>query len=93
MAETTVQANNAAVGYLGRRKMPVESRAQNAAMHAAKEGRSTLGIPKKVGAKFVKESRGLKIKKLPAHVRKAVRHAKRRGLISEAAAKKHLGEE
>jgi hypothetical protein len=30
------------------------SQAQRAAMHAAAEGHSTLGIPKKVGAEFVK---------------------------------------
>ena len=33
--------------------MPIVSRAQNAAMHAAAAGKSTLGIPKKVGAEFV----------------------------------------
>ena len=33
--------------------MPLVSKAQTRAMHAAKEGRSTLGIPKSVGADFV----------------------------------------
>lgn len=33
--------------------MPLVSRAQTRAMYAAKEGHSTLGIPKKVGADFV----------------------------------------
>ena len=33
--------------------MPIESKAQRRAMYAAKEGHSTLGIPKKVGADFV----------------------------------------
>ncbi len=46
--------------------MPVVSKAQNAAMHAAAEGRSTLGIPKKVGADFVAARHGMNVKKLPA---------------------------
>jgi hypothetical protein len=33
--------------------MPVVSEAQRRAMYAAKEGHSTLGIPKKVGAEFI----------------------------------------
>jgi hypothetical protein len=58
--------------------MPVLSKAQNAAMHAAEEGRSTLGIPQSVGAKFVADSAGTKVGKLPDHVtpkRKAVAQA------------------
>ncbi len=50
--------------------MPVESKAQNRAMWAAKEGHSTLGIPQSVGAEFVKASEGMKVKKLPEHVGK-----------------------
>jgi hypothetical protein len=33
--------------------MPIQSKAQNRAMRAAAEGRSTLGIPKSVGREFV----------------------------------------
>jgi hypothetical protein len=33
--------------------MPVVSEAQRRAMYAAKEGKSTLGIPKSVGADFI----------------------------------------
>ena len=33
--------------------MPIVSEAQRRAMFAAKEGKSTLGIPQKVGAEFV----------------------------------------
>ena len=33
--------------------MPMLSKAQNAAMHAAASGNSTLGIPKRVGQEFV----------------------------------------
>jgi hypothetical protein len=43
--------------------MPIVSEAQRRAMYAAKEGHSTLGIPKKVGADFV--AAGPAKKKLP----------------------------
>lgn len=48
--------------------MPSVSAAQNRAMHAAAEGRSTLGIPKKVGKDFVQADAGKKVGKLPDHV-------------------------
>ena len=51
--------------------MPAKSQAQNRAMHAAAEGKSTLGIPKKVGKEFVAETHGKKVSKLPEHVKKA----------------------
>jgi hypothetical protein len=44
--------------------MPPVSQAQRRAMHAAKAGKSTLGIPKKVGVEFVKADKG---GKLPKH--------------------------
>lgn len=50
--------------------MPAKSKAQNAAMHAAAEGRSNLGIPKKVGKEFVAATHGKKVSKLPEHVKK-----------------------
>ena len=34
--------------------MPIKSEAQRGAMYAAAAGKSTLGIPKKVGKEFVK---------------------------------------
>lgn len=34
--------------------MPYKSEAQRAAMYAAASGKSTIGIPKKVGKEFVK---------------------------------------
>lgn len=43
--------------------MPLVSQAQRGAMYAAKAGKSTLGIPKKVGREFVKSD---KPGKLPA---------------------------
>lgn len=46
--------------------MPAVSKAQNAAMHAAAEGHSRLGIPKKVGKDFVSATH--KVKGLPEYV-------------------------
>jgi hypothetical protein len=50
--------------------MPMQSKAQNRAMHAAAAGRSNIGIPQSVARKFVAESHGQKIKKLPERKRK-----------------------
>jgi hypothetical protein len=44
--------------------MPPVSQAQRGAMYAAAAGKSTLGIPKKVGAEFVAADQP---GKLPAH--------------------------
>jgi hypothetical protein len=41
--------------------MPAVSQAQRRAMFAAKAGKSTLGIPQKVGAEFVKADKGGKL--------------------------------
>jgi hypothetical protein len=38
--------------------MPSVSESQRRAMHAAAAGKSTLGIPKKVGKEFVKADKG-----------------------------------
>lgn len=73
--------------------MPVVSQAQNAAMHAAEQGESTLGIPQKVGAEFVKASHGMKVKKLPKHVHSKARKLHKRGLISGKALAKIEGGE
>jgi hypothetical protein len=43
--------------------MPPVSQAQRAAMHAAAAGKSTLGIPKKVGQEFVAVDPGGKLPK------------------------------
>jgi hypothetical protein len=48
--------------------MPYESKAQKGAMFAAAAGKSTLGIPKKVGKEFVKA--GPASNKLPNKVNK-----------------------
>lgn len=58
-------------------------------MHAAAEGKIE-GVSPKVGKDFVKADAGRKIKKLPQHVKKSAKHAMKRGLISEKAAKRHL---
>jgi len=41
--------------------VPPVSQAQRKAMHAAAAGKSTLGIPKKVGAEFVAADKGGKL--------------------------------
>lgn len=48
--------------------MPYKSKAQQGAMYAAAAGKSTLGIPKKVGKEFVKA--GPASKNLPNKVQK-----------------------
>lgn len=48
--------------------MPYKSKAQQAAMYAAAAGKSTIGIPKKVGKEFVKA--GPASKNLPTKVQK-----------------------
>jgi len=45
-------------------------------MHAAEEGRSTIGIPKNVGADFVNASHGIKVGALPKRVGPTDHHAK-----------------
>lgn len=46
--------------------MPMQSKAQNAAMHSAAEGKSTIGIPPSVGRDFVAASKGQNVSKLVA---------------------------
>jgi hypothetical protein len=57
--------------------MPYESKAQRGAMYAAAEGKSTLGIPKKVGKDFV--AAGPTKSHLPEHLhrRKMMKVAKK----------------
>ncbi len=59
--------------------MPPVSQNQNAAMHAAAEGKSTLGIPKKVGQDFVTADHGRSIADLPSHVGNPPHRKIRRG--------------
>ena len=47
--------------------MPMKSQAHRGAMYAAAAGKSTLGIPKSVGKKFVAHDQG---GKLPKKVKK-----------------------
>lgn len=53
--------------------MPVRSKAQNAAMHAAAEGKSTLNIPKSVGEEFIADQAPGSVKRLPDLVKKPAR--------------------
>lgn len=48
--------------------MPVVSKDQNAAMHAAAEGHSTLGIPQSVGQEFIAGQSPGSVKRLPQRV-------------------------
>jgi hypothetical protein len=43
--------------------MPPSTQAQRAAMYAAKAGKSTLGIPQKVGREFIAADKGGKLPK------------------------------
>lgn len=45
--------------------MPMTSQAQSRAMLAAAAGKSTIGIPQSVAKKFVADSHGQKVRKLP----------------------------
>jgi len=45
--------------------MPMRSKAQNRAMHAAAQGQSNIGIPKSVGEEFVEAQHGHAVKGLP----------------------------
>lgn len=48
--------------------MPAKSKRQLRAMHAAASGKSTLGIPKKVGCEYVKATH--KMKGMPERAKK-----------------------
>ena len=70
--------------------MPSVSQAQNRFMHAVAEGK-VKGVKPSVGKDFVAADEGRKIGKLPEHVKKKAKRAMKHGLISERAAKRHLG--
>lgn len=71
--------------------MPVVSKAQNAAMHSAAQGKSTLGIPAKVGKEFTADQKPGAVKKLPTHIADKIGALHRRGLISDKQRAKMLG--
>ena len=58
--------------------MPAKSRAQLAAMYAAAAGKSTLGIPQKVGAEFVKATPKAKRRNLMLHHKAAAKGFRQR---------------
>ena len=72
--------------------MPIQSKAQQAAMYAAKSGDSTLGIPQSVGADFVAAGpAGGSFAKLPKKKKKAgpkLQKALNTGRVSQAVATK-----
>jgi len=81
--------------------MPSVSQKQNRFMHAVAEGK-VKDVPKSVGKDFVAADAGRKISKLPKvakpsrkrqRMRQSMRKAARRGLISEKAMAKHMGED
>ena len=57
--------------------MPIKSKAQQGAMYAAAEGKSTIGIPKSVGKEFVKA--GPASKNLPERVKDSSKRTSGRG--------------
>ncbi len=68
--------------------MPPVSQAQRAAMFAAAAGKSTLGIPQKVGREFADADQGGKLparKKAPSGLAKAFA----KGKVSASVMKKH----
>lgn len=86
MADTAVSPNNVKVAYRGKptreRAMPSVSKAQNAAMWSAREGKSTIGIPASVGKEFTDAQAPGSVKKLPVHVKKVDR-LRKAGKISD----------
>jgi hypothetical protein len=88
VAETSAAANNRAVSFSGKveREMPVVSKAQNRWAHANEDASGSTG---KAAREMVRATHGKSVKKLPE--RKRAKSAIKRGLISEKAAKRHLG--
>jgi hypothetical protein len=83
-AMNTVSANNmAARAQSGVATDPPVSQAQRAAMHAAAEGHSTLGIPKSVGQEFSSADPG---GHLPAHAKDFVSFLRSRGMSADVIA-------
>jgi hypothetical protein len=90
IAETTTSPNNKSISFSGKteHEMPVVSQAQNRWAHANEDAAGSTG---EAAREMVKETHGTKVKKLPQHVRKKAKRAMKQGLISEKAAKRHLG--
>jgi hypothetical protein len=61
--------------------VPVVSRREFRAMKAAEEGKSKLGIPKAVGAEFVKATPKGLLTSLPERVNKKKRATRPKGLM------------
>lgn len=86
MADTVISPNNQQVRFRGRAEketMPNVSEAQRGAMASAAEGKSKIGISKKVGEEFMAADKG---GKLPARAEESkADKLHKKGLISEKA--------
>jgi hypothetical protein len=69
--------------------MPSVSKAQNAAMWAAREGKSNIGIPQSVGREFTTAQAPSSVKKLPEHVKPAAVHPRTHALTMASASHLH----
>ena len=91
MAETAPQSNNVRLKFRGKPTMernpqvPATSKLQAKAMFAAANGKSTLGIPKKVGEEFTEDLGPGDVKKLPKRKSTAADKLRTAGRISDKA--------
>lgn len=69
--------------------MPSVSKAQNSAMWAAREGKSTLGIPQSVGRDFTNAQAPGLVKKLPERVKPPAAHPRTHALTMASASHLH----
>jgi len=97
VAESSPQVNNVPVKFSRKsereRRMPPVSGAQAKAMFAAKNGKSTLGIPKAVGEEFTEDLAPGDVKDLPERKAKPKKNKRAermraKGLISDKQADK-----
>ena len=94
MAETSVQSNNKAIVFRGkaRREMPLNKGKSKAAISENISTEMRAGKPQKQAVAIALNTARKAGAHIPKHSRRKVKHLKARGMISEKAAKKHLGE-
>ena len=95
MAGSQVQSNNKAVRFRGRAEseyMPLEKGKSREAISRNIATEIHAGAPQKQAVAIALNTARKAGAKIPKHKRKAVRHARSRGLISEKAMKAHFGE-
>lgn len=92
MSNSSPQSNNVKLTFRRKaereRAMPAVSKAQNAAMQAAAEGKSKIGIPQKVGEEFADAQAPRSVRDLPVRKTSRVAKLRARGLISDKQAEK-----